>query len=57
LENRNSKIENCHLRDFLFFSPPFTEELAQNFCALIRERAGNDLNLMIQLGVVEDGQG
>jgi hypothetical protein len=37
--------------------PPFPKELAQDFCASIGQHAGNDLNLMIHFGVVEDGEG
>ena len=57
LENRKSKSANFYLCDRRYFSPPFAEELAQNFCALIRPDAGYNLNLMIHFGVVEDCQG
>ena len=56
-ETRKSEIEICEFLLMPDFSPPIPEELAQNFCALIRQHAGNNLNLMIHFGVVEDGQG
>ena len=41
----------------LGLSSPATEELLENRYALFSQDAGNNLNLMIHFGVVEDGQG
>jgi len=42
------------LRNPLSSSSPATEELLENRCALSGQNAGNNLNLMIHFGVVED---
>ena len=45
------------LRNPLRSSSPAAKELAQNPCAFFGQHAGNNLNLMIHFGVVEDGEG
>ena len=45
------------LRNPLSPSSPATEKVAQNPCAFFGQHAGNNLNLMINFGVVEDGEG
>ena len=52
------KIETRkRLSQLLGISSPLPEELAQNFCALIGQHAGNKFDPMIHFGVVEDCQG
>ena len=43
--------ETLHLGTF----PPAMKELVQNSCAFFSQHAGDNLNLVIQLRVVEDG--
>jgi hypothetical protein len=45
------------LRNPLSPSSPAPEKVAQNPCAFLGQHAGNNLNLMIHFGVVEDGEG
>jgi hypothetical protein len=45
------------LRNPLSPSSPATEKVAQNPCAFFGQHAGNNLNLMIHFGVVEDIEG
>jgi hypothetical protein len=45
------------LRNLLSLTSPFAEEVAQNQGTFFRQHARYNLNLMIQFGVVEDGEG